>query len=223
MGLFSKKRKVSNDEFCEELYTCHVFSPPIGGTDPHLFFSESVRGQVSSVDPTFASVANETLAVELLAMRIEVIGITWSHRTNEELALAQSEFTKSFLDGTSRSALWADAGEYNQAVAESAMFGVDADTRLGRAQITMNNQMRVGLFDAWIDEGRDPEAAARVANRVGSKRRWKEGVTQELLAAKLNDRLGLAGNLGSLAVLAATALGFYRGADEALGEVSLVV
>ena len=103
------------------------------------------------------------------------------------------------------------------------MFGVDADTRLGRAQITMNNQMRVGLFDAWIDEGRDPEAAARVANRVGSKRRWKEGVTQELLAAKLNDRLGLAGNLGSLAVLAATALGFYRGADEALGEVSLVV
>ena len=221
MGLFSRKPKVDSAQFCRELYERHVFAPEIGGTDPHLLYSQTVLDQVSEADPSFKSVGVSELADELLALRLEAIGAAWSHKTKENAALDQSEFTKSYLAGSGRSELWEQAGAYNQIVAQSATYGADTSTGTGRARVTFINQMRAQLFDGWTKAGRDPEAAARVANRVGSDVSWKGGVTQGLLGLELARRLEHAGSEAIWSRLAAVAEGLYRGAAESLNEVKV--
>ena len=221
MGLFSKKPKVDSSQFCQDMYERFVFAPEIGGRDPHLLYSQTVLDQVSEADPKFRHVSFPELADELLALRLEVIGTAWSHKTKDKPALDQSEFTKLYLADSGWGELWEQMGAYNQAVAQSATYGADTNTRVGRARVTFINQMRTQVFDRWIQEGRDHEAAARVANRTGSEEGWKSGVSQGLLALELTRRLGHEGSDIIWSRLAAVAEGFYRGAVESLSEVKI--
>jgi hypothetical protein len=111
--------------------------------------------------------------------------------------------------------------DYNEAVADSTTYGADPKTGAGRARIVFVNTTRANLFEAWVTQGRDPEAAARVANRVGSETSWKRGTTQLLVAVRMTRRLGIEGSDPIWERLAAVAYGFYQGAKEALEGVQL--
>lgn len=221
MGLFSRKPKADAAQFCRAFYDSSVFVPDIGGIDPHLQYCRTVQEQIAQTDPSFRSVDLDELAFELLALRLEVTGTAWSHKTKVDAALAQSEFTKAYLSEIDRDELWDQMGEYNQIVAQSADYGVDGSTGAGRMRITMNNQTKTILFDGWAAKGHDTEAAARVANRTGTEAAWKSSVTQSLLALELAERLGHGGTDGAVAGLATVAEGYYRGASESLYEVKI--
>src|SRR5712692_2323476 len=103
---------------------------------------------------------------------------------------------------------WEAMTDYNKAVADSTTYGADPKTGAGRARIVMVNTTRANLFDDWVRHGRDAEAAARVANRVGSEASWKSGVTQGMVAVHMTRRLEIEGSNPIWERLAAVADGF---------------
>jgi len=221
MGIFSGKRKISYLELCRDFYDRFVFADRIADGDPHQLFSESTLRLITDADASFSSVSVDEFAFNLLAMRLEVIGTAWSHKSKDIVALKISEFTKAYLEESDRQALWVVMSVFNQAVAESATYGADSNTRLGRSRITFINSMRTGLFDEWTQGGHDPEAAARVANRHGTEPMWKDGVVQGLLAITLTKQLRHDGSDEIWGRLASVAEGFYQGATDAIRDVKL--
>jgi len=176
---------------------------------------------IGEADPSFAVVDLAKLKEELRALRLEMIGTAWAHESTPEIALAISEFTKGYLSGIGRSDLWEAMADYNKAIAESTTYGADPKTGSGRARIVMVNTARANLFDKWVGQGRNPEAAARVANRADSEASWKAGTTQAMLAVQVTRRLDIEGSNPIWERLAAVAYGFYQGAKETLEGVQL--
>jgi hypothetical protein len=192
--------------------------------DLHTVYCATVQTMVVEEEPTFMPVGVSDLASELLALRMEVMAAAWTHRLREKLAVAQSEFTKSYLAQTGRESLWDQMGAYNKIVARAATHGLDPQSPMGRARIVSANLYRADSFDAWAKTGRDMEAAARVINRLlTDTSRWRTGLVQHLLAIELLQRLHFAGTDETRTKLAAVAEGFYRGAAEAMEGVKLVL
>lgn len=221
MGLFSRKTKTDAAEFSREFYDRYVFGRDPTGGDIALLFTETTRRLVSEADASFAHVSLPKFKEELVAVRLEMIGTATTHESKAEAALAISEFTKQYLAGRGRSDLWEAMSDYNQAVAQSATYGADPESRTGRARIAFVNVTRANLFDAWVARGHDPEATARVANRAGSDVSWRAGITQGLLAIRLTRRLALDGSDPVWERLAAVCHGLYQGAKESLQGVTL--
>lgn len=148
---------------------------------------------------------------------MEMIGIAWTQWSKPEIALAISKFTKQFLSDVGRSDIWETMSDYNQAVAESATYGATFKSRIGRTKITYINVTRSDFFDAWYEEGYEPDVIARVANRFGSKvNRWRRGrragKTLSLLAFQVTRRLDIQGSILIWELLTLIAYGNYKGA-----------
>lgn len=220
MGLFSRKEKVDTAQFCRDLYDKHVFESDKDESELHMMYCKTVQNQIALEDPPFGLIDIYSFADEMLALRMEVIGVAWSHKLGENSALTQSEFTKSYLLQEYKDYVWDHMSEYNQIVAQSATYGADTSTGAGRMRVTFINQMRIKLFDGWAEGARDTEAAARVANRLGTEATWK--VTRSLLAMEMAERLGHEGPDETLAGLTAVTEGFYRGAADAIKEVKII-
>lgn len=221
MGLFSRKTKTDAAEFTRGFYDRSVFGPDPTGEDFAQTYAESTWHLIIKAAPSFAAASVPKLKEELRALRLEMIGTAWTHESKPEAALAVNEFTKGYLSGIGRFDLWEAMTEYNKAVADSTTYGADPKTGAGRARIVMVNTTRANLFEDWVGQGRDPEAAARVANRAGSEASWKTGITQLVLAVQMTRRLDIEGSDPIWERLAAVAYGFYQGAKEALDDVQL--
>lgn len=221
MSFFSRKVRTNAVEFSREFYDRYVYGPDPTGGDFALTYAETTRRLISEADPSFATVSLPELKEELQAHRLEMIGTAWTHESKPQAALAVSEFTKQYLSEIGRSDVWETMTDYNQAVAESAKYGADPESRTGRARIAFVNVTRADLFDAWIAEGHDAEAVARVANRFGSDVSWRAGITQGLLAIRITRRLDIQGSELVWHRLAAVAHGFYQGAKESLDGIRL--
>ena len=98
MGFFKTKRDVV--EFSRNFYEVYVYGsnlPRRGEFDAVSVFTEVVHRKVCEVDPSFAAVPIPKLRQELLALRFEMIGTAWTHKSDEIAAITNSEFTKSYL------------------------------------------------------------------------------------------------------------------------------
>lgn len=222
MGFFSRKRKVSTEEFCTEFYDQSVFSPDIGGVDPWKTFCETSYRSISEVDSTFRQVNLSAFTSELRSLRLEVFGISWLHHVKDKFAPVQSEFTKRYLEEHGVSDIWESMENYNQATARSTTGGDNPTNRLGRGHIVFLNQMRVEIFEKWIKLGYDPKAIARVVNRLGSGTAWKSKRVHTYLAFALTDKLDCEVNDEAIFRISAIIQGFYDGASESIKEVKIV-
>jgi len=218
MGLFTKKPKVSVQAWCEDFYGNHVFAAPIGGVDPWQVICESVRKQVAQSDPTFLNVDTKDLSDELLALRLEVIGVVWSIRFKLELLPKQSECTRLYLLNHNQERVWRMMEPYNQAVAKAVIEGPDVTEFL----ISYVNSKRSQAFEKWAPTVSDPKDAARAANRLGSGVPWESHQTHSYLANVLTTQLHCEVNGEARLKLLAYIDGFFRGASEALGETRIV-
>lgn len=221
MGLFSHKTKTDAVQFARGFYDEFVFGPDPAGGDFMLMIAETNQRLINEADPSFAEVDLGAFKDELLAMRLEMIQTAWTHGSKDEPAIAISKFTREYLADKQWDDLWEVMTDYNQAVAESATFRADGNTRTGRATITFVNVSRTNLFDALVTKGHDSDAVARVVNRFGSLPKWKAGIVQGLVAIRLTRHLNLEGSQAIWEPLSAVAHGFYRGAKEALEGVTL--
>ena len=222
MGLFDRKPKISVQEWCENFYNNQVFSSPIGGADPWQLFCTSVRDQITQSDPTFSEVDAVALYDQLLALRLEVIGIAWVLGVKDDLSPKQSESTRLYLLNHNRERFWDMMEPFNQAVAKATVGGSDPSTRTGRAHITFMNSMRTQLFDKWIGTVSDGKDAARAANRIGSNVPWKSYKTHIYLSFALTDQLHCEVNEEARDGLIAVIGGFFDGASEELRKVKIV-
>jgi len=222
MGLFDRKSRMSTQEWCEYIYSNYVFAPPIREVDPWRVFCESVHRQVLRAAPTFSAVDVADLSDQLLALRLEVIGIAWLFRIKDDLSPKQSECTRLHLLKHNREGLWDMMEPYNQAVAKSTVGGSDHATRTGRAHITFINSMRADLFDKWVAKVSDPKDAARSANRFGSNVPWKSQKTHIYLSYALTDQLQCEVNDEARTGMMAIIQGFFDGTSEELQKVKII-
>ncbi|MFC1462707.1 hypothetical protein ACFLQU_03790 [Verrucomicrobiota bacterium] len=222
MGLFDRKPKVSIQQWCNDFYSSSLFAPPIGGADPWELFCNSVRDQVAQADPTFLQVDGNVLSDQMLALRLEVIGIAWILRVKDDFSPRQSLCTQQYLTDHNQDHYWEMMGPFNQAVAKATVAGSDGNTAAGRAHITFMNSMRTQLFDKWSATVSDPKHAARAANRIGSDVPWKAHKTHIYLSFALTDQLQCEVNEEARKKLMAVIQGFFDGTSEELKKVKIV-
>lgn len=222
MGLFDRKPRMSTQEWCEYFYSNHVFAPPIGEADPWRLFCDAAHQQILRSDPAFSAVDVSDLSDQLLALRLEVIGIAWLLHVKDDLSPKQSECTRLHLLKHNREGLWDMMEPYNQAVAKSTVGGSDSNTRAGRTHIVFMNSMRTQLFDKWAAKVSDPKDAARSANRVGSNVPWKSHKTHVYLSFALTDQLQCEVNEEARKRMMAIIQGFFDGTSEELRKVKII-
>jgi len=222
MGLFDRKPKTSVQDWCEHFYNNYVFVSPIGGADPWRRYCDLARDQIAQSDPTFSGVEAVGLSDQLLALRLEVIGIAWIMRVKTELSPEQSECTRQYLLNHNQERFWEMMEPYNQATAKSTVGGNDPGTRMGRGHITFMNLKRTELFDKWAARVSDPKDAARPANRIGSNVPWKSHRTHVYLSFALTEQLRCEINDDARKGLTAVIQGFFDGASEELRKVRIV-
>ena len=222
MGLFDRRPKVPVQQWCEEFYSNQVFAGPIGESDPWALFCSSAQDQVVQADPSFSRVDADILSDQLLALRLEVIGVAWIMRVRDDLSPKHSQCTKQYLVDHNQERFWEMMEPYNQAVAKATVGGSDGSTAAGRAHVTFMNSMRTQLFDKWSATMSDPKHAARAANRIGSDVAWKSHKTHIYLSFALTDQLECEVNEEARKGLMAVIHGFFDGVSEELKKVKIV-
>lgn len=221
LALLSRKTKTNAAEFTKTFYDRFVFGPDPTGDDAAETYADFARDRIARVAPAFAAVDLKEWTEELRALWLEMIGVAWTHKSKAEAALAVSEYTKAYLSSIGRLVLWETMAEYNTAVADSATHGADPSRGTGRVRIIRINEGRADFFDKW-HEGRDLQAVARVANRIGSEASFKSGVLQGCVALQVTRRLGVEGSDPMMLELGTVAHGFYQGARDELDGVQLM-
>ena len=194
MSLFSKKHEVSLENFCRDFYENKILNPVVGGIDVGAMYYDTVWRSVIEVNQNFAGISSQRLATEMIPLRFELFALAWLHQFGDKSAVAQSVFTKHYLQEKKRDDIWDASESYNQAIARSVTLGKTDRTASGRAHIVFTVKMRVDLFDKYHKEGRDPKCIARALNRIFSDEPWKKGITAGLLMFALCDRLGFKPN-----------------------------
>lgn len=222
MGLFDRKQKMAVQQWCNEFYSNSVFAPSIRSTDPWEMFCSTVRDQVAQLDPAVLGIDDQKLSDQLLALRLEVVGIAWMIRLKDDFSPKQSEYTQSYLASHKLGQYWEMMEPYNQAVAKAAISGSDSSTATGLAHITFINSMRMQLFKKWISTVSDPKHAARAANRFGTDVSWKSQKTHIYLSFALTRQLQCEINDEARGSLIAVIEGFFNGASEELDRVKIV-
>ncbi len=222
MGLFHRKPRLSTQQFCEDFYSNYVFAPSIADSNPWLILCDSIHQQLLQADPVFSSVDLSCPPDQLLALRLEVIGIAWMLHVKDSLSPRQSECTRVYLSRHNRDDLWDMMDPYNKATAESTVLGSDPSTRIGRGHITFLNSMRAQLFDDWVATVSNPKDAARAANRFGCNVPWKSKRTHTYLSFALTDQLQCEINEKARLAIMAIIQGFYDGTYEKLSKVKIV-
>ena len=216
------KPEVGIEEFCRDFYDRYIFHAIVAGDDLwsgscEVFFNSAVEG-----DQSFSSVDTDLFQHEMTALRMEVVGLAWTHHLKrDEYLLREIAFTKNYLKENGHPDIWDAMLAYNQAIARSSVEIVGTE-RMRRAHITFMNKFRMELFSKWMEAGVDPECAARVGNRMVTDVAWDKQITLKHLTATLADRLACDINLNSEALfrLSAIIFGFYEGAKEAIEPVN---
>lgn len=121
MGLFSKKPKVSIEEFCQKFYDDNIFNAYVGGDDINLSWWQNAYKSIIEVDKSFKAVDFNKFQDEMNALRMELLGLAWQVKfVLERYTIPQSFFTKLYLQKINKTEIWDIMGEYNHIIAMSA-------------------------------------------------------------------------------------------------------
>lgn len=225
MSSFSEGQKVRLEDFCRDFYEKNILNPVVGGVDVGALYSDTAWKTVVEADQNFADINSQRFATEILPLRFELFALAWLHQFGDRSAVAQSVFTKHYLQEKKRDGIWDASEPYNQAIARSVTLGKTAETASGRAHIGFITKMRVDLFDKYRKEGRDPKCVARVLNRLFSDEAWKKGITAGLLMFALCNCLDFEPNFEpnkeAQFRLTAVIRGLYDGARQSLERIEI--
>lgn len=225
MSSFLKEQEVSLEDFCRDFYEKKILNLVIGGIDGGAIYSDTVWKTVVEADQNFADISSQRFATEIIPLRFELFALAWLHQFGDKSAVAQSVFTKHYLQEKKRDDIWDASESYNQAIARSSTLGKTAETASGRAHLGFTTKMRVDLFSHFYEQGHDPKCVARALNRLFSDKAWKKGITAGLLVFALCDRLGFEPNFEpnkeAQFRLMAVIHGLYDGARQSLERIKI--
>lgn len=191
MSFFSKKQEVNLEDFCRDFYEKNYLNPVIGGVDVSAVFYETTKRSIVEADSTFDNIDLKKFATEITLLQFELFALAWLHKFGDKLAIAQSVFTKNYLDEKKRDDIWENSEDYNQAIARSSTAGKSKEKAFDRVYLARVYKMRADLFDQFHKEGFNPKCVARALNRLFSNEAWKKDITANFLMFALCNRLGL--------------------------------
>ncbi len=225
MGLFSgRKPKVVVGEFCRDFFGNTVLNPIVAGIDAGAVSREVVVKLISEVDPQFSKVDASAFERELTAVHFELFGLALAHqfRKRYEYWVAESVFTKRYLQEAGRLDLWEAGLAYSNATAGS-VDRIPMGKRMRRFNVGMGNELKFAFLQKWMPVGVDPVCLGRAACRIWTEGYWSQGyivpVLAETMLQRLPSQLGPQGTFRLSAVL----FGFYTGAKAALESVDLSI
>ncbi len=225
MSPFSKGQEVRLEDFCRDFYEKNILNPVIGGIDIGAIHCDTAWKTVVEADQNFADISPQRFATEIIPLRFELFALARLHQFGDKSAVAQSIFTKHYLQEKKRDDIWDASESYNQAIARSSTFGKTPETVSGRAHLGFTTKMRVDLFSHFYEQGHDPKCVARALNRLFSDEPWKKGITAGLLVFALCDRLGFGAkfepNKEVQFRLTAVIRGLYDGARQSLERIRI--
>lgn len=181
---------MSLEDFCSDYYEHNYLNPVIGEIDVSNVFYETTKNSIVEVDSTFASIDLKKFTSEIILLQFELFALAWLHKFGDKLAIAQSVFTKNYLDEKKRADIWENSEDYNQAIARSSTAGKTSKNAFDRVYLARVNTTRMNLFDQFHKEGYDIECVARALNRLFTDEAWKKDITTHFLMFALCKRLG---------------------------------
>lgn len=190
MLFFSKKQEVEIEPYCQLFYENVILNCVVNGVDINAKVFETLKNALADTDPNFANIDSQKFTNEIVALQLELYALAWLHQFGDKLAVAQSVFTKNYLNEKKQNDIWEAMEPYNQAIARSPAIGKTTEKAFDRVYFVKVNTTRANLFDQYHKEGFDDQCVARVLNRLFSEDAWKKGVTASLLLFALCDRLG---------------------------------
>jgi hypothetical protein len=226
MGIFSKKQKISLEEFCTDFYEKNILNPVVQGVNAGAVFVDTIKRNVVEVDDNFAKISAQKFSDEVTLLRFELFALAWLHQFGDKLAIVQSDFTKHYLHEKKRDDIWDNSESYNQAIARSTTLGKTPEKAFDRVFLGNRNKTIADLFDQYHAEGCDSKCVARVLNRMFTETAWKKGVAAGLLMFAFCDRLGFEANFEPTKEaqfrLTAIIRGFYDGAKQAVSKIEII-
>jgi len=225
MSIFSKKQEVNLEDFCRDFYEKNILNPVIEGIDAGSAYFDTVRKSVMEADQNFTNINSQKFATEMIPLRFELFALAWLHQFGDKSAVAQSVFTKLFLQENKRNDIWDASESYNQAIARSSTIGKTSKKPSDRVDLARVMKTRADLFDQYHKEGYDPKCVARALNRLFSDKAWEKGITAGLLMFALCDRLGFEQdfkpNKEAQFRLTTIIRGLYDGARQSLEKIKI--
>ncbi|MBC8548092.1 MAG: hypothetical protein H8D23_00440 [Candidatus Brocadiales bacterium] len=221
MGIFKRKKKITVEEFCEIIFSEYIQMSPILGEEPWDIYCSSNHHLLSQRDPSFGDVSLNDFSDQMLALRLEVLGIASFIHFKDIFSPKINELTQSYLSEQDQENIWELMSVYNTAVAKSAVGGYDPKTPKGRGYITFINSMRTQLFDDWVKTVENPNNAARAANRVGCDQPWKVLRTHSYLTFAFTRQLGHEFNKDAMEHIVVIIQGLYEGFMIAIDEFKI--
>lgn len=226
MGLFSRKRKTSIEDFCQDFYDSFFYGP-IKGIDAVSVLFDTAFGQVAAVDRAFATVDRDLFRQEMTSLRIELFGLALMHYFKGkklEYCLREISFTKKYLESVGKTEIWDIMVFYNKTIARSG-HEIATGERERRAWTVSLNEFKLDLCEKFRKETEfDPECIARVMNRFGTDVAWEKKITLELLTALCASRSACISRLDPEALfrLSLPIYGMYNGAMDGIKSVGVV-
>ena len=190
MSFFSKKQEVEIGPYCQLFYENVILNCMVDGVDVNAQIFETLKNALATTDSNFANIDSKKFNDEITALQFELYALAWLHQFGDKLAVAQSVFTKNYLNKKDQNDIWEAMEPYNQAIARSTTIGRTSEKAFDIAYLGHVNLTRADLFDQYHKEGFDDKCVARVLNRLFSEDAWKKGITAGLLLFALCDRLG---------------------------------
>jgi hypothetical protein len=208
------------DKFCREFYDKNILQHIVSDTNFSALFSDMVREAVIQVDPYFTAVDPESFESEMKVLRFEMFSLAWLHevggeKSGDQFVVAQSEFTRRYLEEKGRLDIWETMEPYNQAIAQSSALG---NKVIDLAQLDRERFLKCSH---WYMQGIEPKCAIRAANRLFTEKAWERRITAGLLMAALCDQLRCEINKEARFRLMSVIIGLYEGSKTAIHEVDV--
>lgn len=188
MGIL-KKKKIDTGKFCQNFYDKVIYHPKMKGhPDFSLSLAKTSKDSISEVDHNFKTVDLKKFHHEFLVLYFEMFALAWTHKFKS--GLEQTVFTKKYLQEKKDKKIWKDLAEYNSEVGKSSCDGYSETTGKGRYRIGFVTTMRYEIWKKYLNQGQDPECAAKTLNREFTQEAFKNEYSQNRLAKLFYKRLG---------------------------------
>lgn len=228
MSIFTKKPEVNFKDFCRNFYDNRILYPIVGKTDFGGVGPEYVKKSLTEVDSDFEKVDSLKLRNEILNLRFELFALAWLHKFGEKSAIAQSIFTKNYLQEKGKIEIWNGMEHYNKAISHSVTAG------LGDVNKAFWLRARADIAEKYISDANKKgiivdDSLGLPINRLFSEKAWKKEKTSYFLMLGLCHKLGLGygpdyhGPKDEAQFrLMVFIIGFYDGAMQSWGKVKII-
>jgi len=224
MGIFRRTRRVNVEEYCHEYYEHNILNPVITGVELGTTYFDKARRSIAEADQEFSNISSEQFASEMIPLYFELFALSWMHRFVGKYSVAQSVFTKRYLQEKGEDDIWNGMKHYNNSVCSATLHWL---TGLGKMNLAFWHGVRKDLTLKNVEDAKKmglpiDEVVERASNRLCSESAWKQGMVVDALVFAVCNELGLSQVRRQAVVCLATVIrGVYDGAYKSLKSIRI--